>query len=117
MNSELVIIGAGPAGLSAAKEAAQLGVKVLVLDENDRPGGQLFTQTHKFFGSKEHSAGIRGFQIGESLLEDIKKLEVEIFLNATVYGIFPDKTIMFSVLNEKIQKIEGKKYSYCNRWS
>lgn len=108
MNNELVIIGAGPAGLSAAKEAASLGVKVLILDENDRPGGQLFTQTHKFFGSKEHSAGIRGFQIGERLLEDIKKLNVEIFLYTTVYGIFPDKTVMFSVLNEKIQKLKAK---------
>ena len=56
MNNELVIIGAGPAGLTAAREAASHGVKVLVLDENDRPGGQLFTQTHKFFGSKEHMA-------------------------------------------------------------
>lgn len=108
MNNELVIIGAGPAGLSAAKEAAEFGVKVLILDENDRPGGQLFTQTHKFFGSKEHSAGIRGFQIGERLLEDIKKLNVEISLNTTVYGVFPDKTIMFSILNEKIQKLKAK---------
>ena len=108
MNNELVIIGAGPAGLSAAREAAALGVKVLILDENDRPGGQLFTQTHKFFGSKEHSAGMRGFQIGERLLEDIKKLNVEIFLNTTVYGIFPDKTIMFCALSEKIQKLKAK---------
>jgi NADPH-dependent 2,4-dienoyl-CoA reductase/sulfur reductase-like enzyme len=108
MNNELVIIGAGPAGLSAAKEAAALGVKVAIIDENDRPGGQLFTQTHKFFGSKEHSAGIRGFQIGESLLEDIKKLDVEVLLNSTAYGIFPDKTIMFSAANEKIQKINAQ---------
>jgi len=108
LNNELVIIGAGPAGLSAAKEAAKFGVKVLVLDENDRPGGQLFTQTHKFFGSKEHSAGIRGFQIGNRLLEDIKKSDVEISLNTTVYGIFPDKTVMFSVLNEKIQNLQAK---------
>lgn len=109
MINELVIIGAGPAGLIAAKEAASHGVKVIILDENDRPGGQLFTQTHKFFGSKEHSAGIRGIQIGERLLNDIDKLNVEILLNTTVYGIFPDKTIMFSVSGGKVQTIEAKK--------
>ena len=56
MNDELVIIGAGPAGLCAAIEASRYGVKVLVIDENDRPGGQLFKQIHKFFGSREHRA-------------------------------------------------------------
>jgi NADPH-dependent 2,4-dienoyl-CoA reductase/sulfur reductase-like enzyme len=107
MNREFVIIGAGPAGLTAAKEAASQGVKVVIIDENDRPGGQLFTQTHKFFGSKEHSAGIRGFQIGEQLLKDLEKLNVEILLNTTVYGIFPDKNVMFSPVNGKIQTIKA----------
>ena len=53
---ELIVIGAGPAGLSAAIEAARYGVHVTVFDENDRPGGQLFKQIHKFFGSKEYKA-------------------------------------------------------------
>ena len=39
---DLIVIGAGPAGLSAAIEAASKGLKVVVFDENDRPGGQLF---------------------------------------------------------------------------
>ncbi|MFC2145142.1 NAD(P)/FAD-dependent oxidoreductase [Actinomycetota bacterium] len=107
MTGEFVIIGAGPAGLSAAKEAAVHGVKVTVLDENDRPGGQLFTQTHKFFGSKEHSAGIRGFNIGNQLLKDIKELNVKLLFNTVVYGIFPDKTTMFSTNGGKIQTIKA----------
>ncbi len=45
-NYPLVIIGAGPAGLSAAIEAASAGAKVLVIDENAKPGGQLFKQIH-----------------------------------------------------------------------
>ena len=91
MNNDLVIIGAGPAGLTAAKEAASHGVKVLVLDENSLPGGQLFTQTHKFFGSKEHMASVRGFQIGQQLLEDLSKLDVEISLNTIAFGVLLDK--------------------------
>lgn len=63
---DIVIIGAGPAGLGAAIESSKRGAKVLLVDENKLPGGQLFKQIHKFFGSKEHYAGLRGNQIGEN---------------------------------------------------
>ena len=53
---DLIIVGAGPSGLSAAIEAAKRGLEVVVFDENEKPGGQLFKQIHKFFGSKEHKA-------------------------------------------------------------
>lgn len=39
---DLVIIGAGPAGMSAAATAANGGLKVLLLDEQPRPGGQIY---------------------------------------------------------------------------
>ena len=64
---DLIIVGAGPAGLSAAIEAAEKGLEVVVFDENAKPDEQLFKQIHKFFGSKEHKAKIRGFKIGEDL--------------------------------------------------
>ena len=48
---DLIVVGAGPSGLSAAVEAAKRGMKVIVFDENEKPGGQLFKQIHKFFGS------------------------------------------------------------------
>ncbi|MEW5725406.1 MAG: NAD(P)-binding protein, partial [Thermodesulfobacteriota bacterium] len=83
---ELICIGAGPAGLAGAIEAARAGVEVVVYDENDRPGGQLFKQTHKFFGSKEHRAMERGFSIGRSLLEEARALGVQVVLEAAVLG-------------------------------
>ena len=67
---DLIIVGAGPSGLSAAIEAAKRGIEVIVFDENEKPGGQLFKQIHKFFGSKEHRAKVRGFVIGQQLLEE-----------------------------------------------
>ena len=84
---ELIVIGAGPAGLSAAIQAAEKGMRVVVFDENARPGGQLFKQIHKFFGSKEHKAKIRGFVIGQELLARAEELGVQVELNATVIGM------------------------------
>lgn len=92
---QTAIIGAGPAGLAAAIELAQAGGQVTLIDENAKPGGQLFKQIHKFFGSREHRAGIRGFQIGEQLLADTKKLGVEVLLDSPVYALFKDKTVCY----------------------
>lgn len=39
---DLMVIGAGPAGLAAAASAAALGVEVMLVDEQARPGGQIF---------------------------------------------------------------------------
>lgn len=90
---DLIVIGAGPAGLSASIEAAKRGLSVAVFDENEKPGGQLFKQVHKFFGSKEHKAKIRGFRIGQQLLEEANSLGVKVILSATVIGLFSEKEI------------------------
>lgn len=94
---DMIVVGAGPAGLSAAIEAAKKGMHVVVYDENAKPGGQLFKQIHKFFGSKEHKAKIRGFHIGEELLAEAAELGVEVVLNAIVIGIFPEKEVTVKV--------------------
>lgn len=97
---ELIVIGAGPAGLSAAIEAAKYGVHATVFDENAAPGGQLFKQIHKFFGSKEHKAKIRGFRIGQQLLEEAEKAGVDVVLNATVIGLYPEKEVLVQIGDE-----------------
>ncbi len=94
---DLIIIGAGPSGLSAAIEAGKRGMSVIVFDENERPGGQLFKQIHKFFGSKEHKAKIRGFVIGQQLLDEAAKAGVEVRLSATVIGMYPQHEVVVKI--------------------
>lgn len=90
ITTDIAVIGAGSAGLSAAYQAASAGADVLVIDENHLPGGQLFKQIHKFFGSRAHQAGTRGFQIGQELLERVQKSGARVWLNTLVYGIERD---------------------------
>ena len=93
LNREVVIAGAGPAGLAAAIEAAKAGAQVLVVDLNIKPGGQLFKQIHKFFGSSAHRSGIRGMDIGTQMLAEAEKYGVEIWINSAVIGLYPDKIV------------------------
>ncbi|MDF3000173.1 MAG: pyridine nucleotide-disulfide oxidoreductase [Bacillota bacterium] len=94
ISKEIVIAGAGPAGLAAAIEAAKAGAKeVLVVDLNLKPGGQLFKQIHKFFGSSAHRSGTRGIDIGNQLLTEAKEYGVEIWVNSAAVGLFHDRII------------------------
>ncbi|MCK5801408.1 MAG: FAD-dependent oxidoreductase [Lentisphaeria bacterium] len=90
---EVAVIGAGPAGLSAAVQLGEMGVDTIVLDEKPAAGGQLFKQIHKFFGSERHMAGMRGFEIGRLLLERCENLDIPVRLNCPVWALYPDKTL------------------------
>ena len=110
IKTDICVIGAGPAGLTAAIEARKCGAEVVLIDENQRAGGQLFKQIHKFFGSKEHQAGVRGIDIGNALLKEARELGVEIRLRTVAYGIFEDGVIgIHDIDEEKLGLISAKK--------
>ncbi len=97
---EIVVVGGGPAGLSAAKEAGAHGAEVLLLDRNDRLGGQLVKQTHRFFGSRAQRAGIRGIDIVDLLAEEARaSSRVELSLDSDVLGYYPDGTLSYRADN------------------
>ncbi len=107
--TEILVIGGGPAGLSAACAAADLGANVLLCERDYLPGGQLVKQTHKFFGSEKQYAGERGIQIGKLLIEKAKSHpNIEILTEATVLGIYEDGIVTVSQDNKHL-KIKPKK--------
>ena len=89
--TDLLVVGAGPAGLSAALAAGKLGADVLVLERDHQPGGQLVKQTHMFFGSEKQYAAYRGFEIADILLDSISALSsVKLQFKATVLAAYDD---------------------------
>ncbi|MEE4606610.1 MAG: FAD-dependent oxidoreductase, partial [Desulfobacteraceae bacterium] len=110
LDVEVLIIGAGPAGLAAAIELGKLGVNTLIVDDKDRLGGKLVLQTHKFFGSvKDTHAGTRGFEIAKILQEDLSLYDsVEVWLNSTAVAVFSDQ-IVGVVKDHRYHKIKPKK--------
>ncbi len=108
VNTDILVVGAGPAGLSASIEAARQGAEVLLVDENPRVGGQLIKQTHKFFGSKFERAGVRGIHIAEELEEELRKeKKIRLLLESTVFGVYEDpmsKGFVFGVIERRNYK-------------
>ena len=59
---DLIVIGAGPAGMAAAAEAAGLGLSVTVLDEQPAAGGQIYRAVTQ-------GGALRGARLGQDYLD------------------------------------------------
>ncbi|MCL4560231.1 MAG: FAD-dependent oxidoreductase [Chloroflexi bacterium] len=92
----VLIIGGGPAGLSAAIELGKLGVPTLLIDDKHHLGGKMVLQTHRFFGSREAVyAGTRGIDIAARMADEVKSLSpyVQVWLNSTALAVFSDRKV------------------------
>ena len=85
---DLVIIGAGPAGLAAAAEAACRKAKVVVLDESPVPGGRLPGQIPPLPWRKRagRSRWPNGAAKAAQLAAESQKAGVMIFCGASVWA-------------------------------
>jgi NADPH-dependent 2,4-dienoyl-CoA reductase/sulfur reductase-like enzyme/Fe-S-cluster-containing hydrogenase component 2/bacterioferritin-associated ferredoxin len=95
MDVPVLIIGGGPAGLSAAIELGKLGIQALLIDDKHRLGGKLVLQTHRFFGSTDAVyAGTRGIDIATRLEKELGKYNsVEVWLHSTCLAVFSDRKV------------------------
>ena len=89
---EVLVIGGGPAGLSATQKLGENNIDVILVDDKEQLGGKLILQTHKFFGSqKDVYAGKRGIDIANILASSIQSMStVQVWLNSVCLAIFSD---------------------------
>lgn len=80
---DLVVIGAGPGGLSAAVAAARLGVHALVLDERPAPGGQYYKQPAT--GISPLRSDLQ-FADGARLIDQVRAAGVSLRSNTLAWG-------------------------------
>jgi sarcosine oxidase subunit alpha len=91
----VLIIGGGPAGLSAAIELGRRGIETLLIDDKHRLGGKLVLQTHRFFGSIDAVyAGTRGIDIATRLEAEVRSFPgVRVWLQTTAVAVFSDRKV------------------------
>lgn len=91
----VLILGGGPAGLSAALELSKSNIKSILIDDKHRLGGKLVLQTHRFFGSTQAVfAGTRGIDIATKLEDELRTYScTDIWLNSTALAVYSDKKV------------------------
>ena len=94
-DTQVLVIGAGPAGLCASIELGKLGIQVILIDDKPALGGKLTLQTHQFFGSRADCfAGTRGIDIARLLSEELARLpNVQVWTQSLAVGVFLDKKV------------------------
>lgn len=108
-DTEILIIGGGPAGLKAAISAAKQGADVLLADRNASLGGQLTKQTHMFFGSQKQYASERGIAIAANLTAEVlASKKIRVLTDTTALGYFEDKSVTLDICG-KFQALYPKR--------
>ena len=101
----IAVIGAGPAGLAAAVTAAERGHQVILIDANDRVGGQ-FNVAKTIPGKSEFSETLRYFSTR------LKELGVEVRLNtkvdaSTLNAMSIDHVLLATGIRPRVPELEG----------
>ena len=105
---ELIIIGGGVAGMSAAMGAKQNGVKdILILEREERLGGTVNLCIHNGFGKKVLGTKITGPEYVDYLKTDLKALNVEYRLSTMVLRINHENVVTFVNPDDGMQKVKG----------
>lgn len=80
---DVIVIGAGPAGLAGAIAAAEFGLKVTVIDEFIKPGGRLLGQLHQ----EPSGEWWNGIEESKRLYQKAEQLAVDIRCGVSVYNL------------------------------
>ena len=95
--AELVIIGAGPAGICAAIEATKAGVHPVILDENPKPGGRVYWQHADGLQVIHPDKLSRDYHRGRKILTEMAEYAHRIthLTDATVFALFPNQQLAY----------------------
>lgn len=99
---DVVIIGSGPAGLSAAVYAMRAQLKTLVIEKNPMSGGQIINtyEVDNYLGLP----GINGFDMGMKMREHAEKLNTPFITNEVVNVDIEDKIKVITCVDGTVIK-------------
>jgi NADPH-dependent 2,4-dienoyl-CoA reductase/sulfur reductase-like enzyme len=92
---DLIVIGAGPAGMAAAVRSAAMGLTTVVLDEQEGPGGQIYRAVSSVPARRAEVLG-KDYLAGRALADGLKGSAARHVNRATVWRIDGDGTVAWS---------------------
>ncbi|MEO9529858.1 FAD/NAD(P)-binding oxidoreductase [Roseibium sp.] len=97
--TDLVVVGAGPAGMSAAHTAADAGLSVLLLDEQNRAGGQIYRDVERAATARSAVLGT-DFSKGLDIVRSLRHPKITHVAGAVVWQIERDARVAYTVQGE-----------------
>lgn len=89
VHADVLVVGAGPAGLAAAREAARSGARVVLMDEQTRPGGSLLSRPGDVVD------GVPGWQWARQCAEELAaQPEVTVLQRTTAFGSYDSNYVV-----------------------
>lgn len=106
---DLVIVGAGPAGMAAAVSAYENGVKDILLLERDQYLGGILNQCiHTGFGLNYFKENLTGPEYADRFIKKVRGIrEIEVSLKSIVVNLTKDKELTF-IRPGKLAKIKAR---------
>ncbi len=97
INKDLIVVGGGAGGLSAAISAYQNGIKdILILEREDHLGGILHQCIHNGFGLTKFKEELTGPEYAYRHIKQVEELGIEYKLDSQVLNISKDKVVTYS---------------------
>nr|WP_289767479.1 NAD(P)/FAD-dependent oxidoreductase [uncultured Acetatifactor sp.] len=107
--TDLVIIGGGPAGMSAAVAAYESGIRdILILERDAQLGGILQQCIHNGFGLHRFGEELTGPEYAWRYEKQVRELGIPVKLNTMVLSVTPDRVITATNEEEGIFAIEAR---------
>jgi thioredoxin reductase len=118
-HAQLLVIGAGPAGLAAAIEAASVGLRVVLIDENPVAAALMGLDVPLFYGQRMNPAVQESARMVERLVAATPSIEaafdagVDVRLGVTAWGVFANGPAVNALPGRVAGLSDGEKSWMC----
>ena len=103
---DLIVIGAGPAGMSAALEARRHGLSVVVLDEQASPGGQIYRNIQQADARSRRVLG-DDYEAGAALATHFQQCGARYLANAAIWQVTPQRHVHY-LIDGRAEVLHGR---------
>jgi NADPH-dependent 2,4-dienoyl-CoA reductase/sulfur reductase-like enzyme len=106
---DVVVIGAGPSGVGAAAMLAEYPLKVLLVDENNQIGGQIWRKPAYKPVSRFRGPQPPGLKMDLKAAVGANRKNLKIITPACILGVFPENHLLLSTTKENLKEIRARR--------